>query len=412
MHWYLDEQVVLVQKLFIQYCNDRRLKLQLNIAMLRVQDALANPNDPANGQPQQFLSSYTPDEIRRLYFYARQQTEDLRKLMHKRLKVAPRSAEDTNEALLELRMWLINTYEFSKQAARHLLTVCEDEHEPETEESPDIAGLAARPNMGDLAAMLADINYPLAQRPAILQAAAVNPEKHQAWLKHCFNVKKVTRSVDPDDDDSSSNSESEEKPEEESKRPGTVGTRSSKSIGGQGKAAAASAMDLVARFAALGDTAPVVSASVRADRESSQAAARTGHTLPVRQKDGVQAERQREQQRAQEVTRRASLAPAMQSVSTVSAGSVRRSTDQPMQPPTRGHYISTPYDDSIRQWTAASHVNAVQRQAMLHRLNQMRQDHIAKARQTGEANEHGHKDSDEDSEAGSSDGEGDSGDDE
>lgn len=107
MHWYLDQQVVIVQKLFYQHFKDWRLKLQLNIAMLRVQDVLAHPDDPAYGQPQQVLTSYTTSEARLLCQYAQQQASDSGDQLYKRYRTR-RSVEDINKALLELRMWQIS----------------------------------------------------------------------------------------------------------------------------------------------------------------------------------------------------------------------------------------------------------------------------------------------------------------
>jgi len=120
MHWYLDQQIVLVQKLFYQRFRDWRLKLQLQIVMMRLQDILAHPNDPANGQPQQFLDSYSLSEKRLLSQYAQQEAKDFGDQMYERFEVR-RSVDDINKALLELRMWLISTrdcaFPWSRQRA-------------------------------------------------------------------------------------------------------------------------------------------------------------------------------------------------------------------------------------------------------------------------------------------------------
>ncbi|KAK6396683.1 hypothetical protein LTR65_008581 [Meristemomyces frigidus] len=351
MHWYLDAQVILVQKLFYQKFQDWRLKLQLNI-----------------GQPQQFLSGYSTSQIRLLDCYARQQAKDFREHLHRQFKTAPRSAEDINKALFELRMWIISMNDSLSRRQRKL-TLYVDEHEPGTEKPPSSTATQTRSRAQDLAGMLKELRMAPEQAERVLQIAAACPEQHEVHLKHCVKLtyplaaaiavstvesdagSDADSDVDPTADsapasevDESSDSEEGSRVAKEIRAAPNAKHRGATTVDSSGRrTAAAISEELAAKFAGRSGPAHAVQPSTRPVQPSTRPVQPSTRAVqpsdhPYGHPDG--------RERAQ-------------------------------APPGADRPMSTQYDDVIRHWTAATHVDAATRQAQLALYHQARQQVLA-----------------------------------
>ena len=106
MHWYLDEQIDLVYRLFKKKYGERT-KESLTTAIMRIQKALEKLTEPNETQPQQPMNGYPSYEIRVLAHYVLIQTEDVLNYINKKWQME-RKDDAVSRALMELRIWQIS----------------------------------------------------------------------------------------------------------------------------------------------------------------------------------------------------------------------------------------------------------------------------------------------------------------